>query len=125
MADHITVRFQTLQRQMVPHISAGPAIPAPTYILHQIQQFAQAAHAKKKRPAERWDLQAASLYRLTAVQGPEDLSKIWKTLAPLTKEKSRPTFEIECRESARALRCIPPQVTHAVTVPLLGLHFFN
>ena len=44
-------------------------------------------------------------------------------MSPLTKEKARPAFEIACRESARALRCKAPRVTHAVAVLLLGLHF--
>ena len=35
----------------------------------------------------------------------------------------QPAFEIACRESARALRCNAPRVTHAVEVLLLGLHF--
>ena len=103
LANHITVSRQTLQRQMVPRTPAGPAAPTPTYII-QNQPMAQAAPAKKKYPAERWDLQAPSLYRLVDVQGPEDLPKIWKTLASLTKERARPAFEIACRESAQALR---------------------
>ena len=41
------------------------------------------------------------------------------------KEKARPAFEIACRESARALRCKAPCVTHTVSVLLLGLHFFT
>ena len=44
---------------------------------------------------------------------------------PLTKEKARPAFEIACRESAQALRCKAPRVTHAVAVLLLGIHFFT
>ena len=43
---------------------------------------------------------------------------------PLTKEKAQPAFEIVCRESARALICKAPQVTHAVAVLLLGIHLF-
>ena len=89
--DHITVRRQTLQIQMVPRTPAGPAVPTPIYII-QNQPASQAAPAKKKEPAERWDLQAPSLYRLADVQGPEDLPNIWKTLFPLTKEKARPAF---------------------------------
>ena len=104
MADHITVGHQNLQRQLVPHIPAGPATPDPTYIVHQAQQVTQAAPAKKKSPAERWDLQASSLYRLADIQGPEDLPEICQPLDPLTKDKARSTFEIGCRDSARALR---------------------
>ena len=37
----------------------GPVTPAPTFIVHQAQQVAQAAPAKKKIPSERWDLQAS------------------------------------------------------------------
>ena len=122
LAYHITVSRQTLQIQMVPRIPAGPAAPTPTYII-QNHPAAQAALAKKKDPAERWDLQAPFLYRLANVQGPEDLPKIWKTLAPLTKEKARPAFKIACRESARALRCKATLVTHTVAFLLLGLHF--
>ena len=59
--------------------------------------------AKKKNMAERRDLKTSSLYRLANVQVPEDLTDIWKTLAPLTKEKARPAFKIECREIARAI----------------------
>ena len=125
MADHITVGRQNLQRQLVPHIPAGPATPDPTYIVHQAQQVTQAAPAKKKIPAERSDLQALSLYTLTNVQGTEELPEIWKTLAPPTKEKARPAFEIACRESARFLRRKAPQVTHTVAVLFLGLHFFT
>ena len=44
-------------------------------------------------------------------------------MAPLSKEKAQPAFEMACRESARALRCKAPRVTHAVAVLLLGLHF--
>ena len=76
MAYHITVGGQALKRQMVPRITAGPATPAPTYILHQAQQVSQAALAKKKIPAERWYLQAASLYRLVNVQRLEELPEI-------------------------------------------------
>ena len=104
MANRITVVRQNLQRQMVPRIPVGPATPAPTYIVHQAQQVAQAAPAKKKSPAERWDLQASSLYRLADIQGPEDLPEICQPLDPLTKDKARSTFEIGCRDSARALR---------------------
>ena len=82
MADHITVGRQALQRQLVPRITAGPATPSPTYIMHQAQQAAQAAPKKKKIPAERWYLQAASLYRLADVQRPEKLPEIWQNLAP-------------------------------------------
>ena len=108
MANHITVTRQTLQIQMFPRTPIGPAAPTPTYII-QNQPAVQAAPAKKKYPAERWDLQAPSLYRLTDIQGPEYLPKIWKTLAPLTKEKVIPAFEIACREIARALRCKAPR----------------
>ena len=73
MADHITFGRKNLQRQLVPLIPVSPATPAPTYILHQAQQVAQTAPAKKKIPAESWDLQASSLYRLADVQGPEEL----------------------------------------------------
>ena len=125
MADHIAVGQQALQRQLLPRITAGHATPAQTYIVHQAQQVAQAAPEKKRIPAERWDLQAASMYWPADVQRPEELPDIWKTLAPLTKEKARPTFEIDCRESAIALRCMPPWITHAVAVLLLGLHLFT
>ena len=64
VTNHITVSHQTLQRQLVPHIPAGPSTPALTYIVHQAQQFAQAAPDKKKIPTEHCYLQAASLYRL-------------------------------------------------------------
>ena len=70
-------------------------------------------------------MQAPSLYRLADVQIPEELPQIWQTLAPLTKERARPAFEIMCRESALALRYKAPRVTHAVEVILLGLHFFT
>ena len=69
-------------------IPTGPATPAPTYIVQQAQQVAKAAPEKNKSPVERWDLQAASLYRLSDVQGPEELPEIWQTLPPLTKEKA-------------------------------------
>ena len=81
------------------------------------------APAKKKESAERWYLQAPYMYRLANVQGPEDFPDIWKKLAPLTKEKARPSFKMACRESAQALRCKAPRVTHAVAFLLLGLHF--
>ena len=93
--------------------------------MHQSQQFAQVAPVKKKIPEERWYLQAYSLYRLSDVQGPEELPEIWQTLATLTKEKASPAFERACRESARALRYKSPRVTHAVAVVLLGIHFFT
>ena len=85
MAGHITVSRQNLQRQLVPRIPVGPATPSPTYIVYQAQQVSKAAPANNKIPAERWDLHALSLYRLTGVQGPEELPEIWQTLAPLTK----------------------------------------
>ena len=75
IADPITVSIQRLLRAMVPHTPSGPAVPAPTYII-QSQPASQAAPAKKKEPAERWDLQAPYLYILTNVQGPEDLPEI-------------------------------------------------
>ena len=125
MANYITVGRQNLQRQLVHRISSGPVTPAPTYIFHQAKQFSQAAPTKKKIPADRWYLQALSMYSHTDVQVPEELPEIWQTLAPLTKEKARPVLKIACRESARALRCKSPQCTHAVSVFLLGLHFFT
>ena len=125
MTNHITVSRQNLHRQMIPCIPAGPATSAPTYIVDQSQQVTQAAPVKKKIPEERWYLQASSLYRLSNVQGPEELPEIWQNLASLTKEKARPAFEIACRESARALRYKSPRVTHAVAVVLLGIHFFT
>ena len=70
---------------MVPRIPEGPATSDPTYIVRQAQQVSQAAPPKKKIPAERWNVQAASLNMLTEVQGPEDLPEICQTLAPLTK----------------------------------------
>ena len=109
MSNHITVGQHALQWQLVPRITAGTATPDPTYIVHQSQQAAQAATTKKKIPAERWDLQDASLYRIVDLQRPEELTELWQTLTPLTKEKARPAFEIACRESARALRCKPPE----------------
>ena len=90
LAYNITVSRQTLQRQLVPHTPAHPDTPAPTYIFQQAQQVAQSAPAKKKNSAERWDLQAPSLYRLADVQGPEELPQIWKTLAPVTKKRHNP-----------------------------------
>ena len=122
LADHITVSRQTLQRQMVPRTPTGPEVPTPTYIIHN-KPAAQSVPAKKKDPEERWYLQAPSMYILADVQGLEELPKIWRTLAPLTKEKARPAFEIACRESTRALRCKAPRMTHEVAVLLLGLHF--
>ena len=92
--------------------------------MHQAQQVFPAALAKKKNLAEHWDLQASSIYRITDIQGPEELPEIWQALSPLTKEKARTAFKIACRESARALRCKPPQVTHEVELLLLGIHFF-
>ena len=124
LADHITVSHQTLQRQLVPRTRARPATPSPTYIVHQAQPVAQAATSKKKNRVERWDLQAPSLYRPAKVQGPEELPQIWHTLAPLTKEKALPAFEIACRDSAQALRYKAPEITHSLAVLLLGLHFF-
>ena len=97
VADHITISRQTLQRQLVPRACAQPATPALTYIFQQ-SQTSQATPAKKKNPAERWDLQAPSLYRLADVQGPEELPQIWHTLAPLAKENAPPAFDIACRE---------------------------
>ena len=85
MADHITVGCQTVKRQLVPRIPAGPNTTVLAYIVHQSQKVAHASPAKKKVPEERWELQAASLYRLTEVQGPEDLPEIWQNLSPLTK----------------------------------------
>ena len=76
---------------MVLRTPAGPAAPTPTYTT-QYQPAAQAVPTKKRDPEERWDLQAPPLYRIADVKGPEDMPKIWKTLAPLTKEKARPTF---------------------------------
>ena len=85
MTDHITVGRQNLHRKMVPCIPAGPSKSAPTYIVHQSQQVAQASPVKKKFPEEWWYLQAYSMYRLSDVQGPEELPEIWQTLATLTK----------------------------------------
>ena len=125
MDAHITVGRQNLQQQLVPSTPTGPATSAPTYIVHQAQQVAPAAPPKEKNPAEHWDLQSSSLYRLANVQGPEDLPHTWQTLSPIKKENSQPAFKIACRESAKALRCKAPRVTHAVSVLLLGLHFFT
>ena len=125
LADHITVSRQTLQRQLVPHTRAQPTTPAPTYIAQHTQPVAQATPAKKKNPAERWDLQAPALYRLADAPGPEELPQICQTLALRTKDKARPASEIEFMESARALRCKAPRVTHAVEFLLLGIHFFT
>ena len=75
-AYHITVGHKKLQSQILPRIPTGPATPSRTYIVHQAQQVAQAAPARKKIPEERWDLQASSLYRLANVQGPEELPDI-------------------------------------------------
>ena len=124
LADHITISRRTLQRQLVSSACAQPATPALTYIVQQAQP-AQTTPAKKKNPVESWYLQAPSLCRLDNVKSPEDLPLIWHTLAPLTKEKARPAFEISCRESAQDLRCKAPCVTHTVAVLLLGLHFFT
>ena len=70
-------------------------------------------------------MQDSSLCRLADVKIPEDLPLIWHTLAPLTKEKACPAFEIACRESAQDLRRKAPRVTHTVVVLLLGIHFFT
>ena len=108
MAKHITVSRQKLQIQLVLCIPSGPVTLSLAYIVHQAQQVAQSAPARKKILAERWDLQASSLYRLTDVQFPEELPEIWHTIAPLTKEKARPAFDIVSRENARALICKIP-----------------
>ena len=125
LANHIMVRRQTLQRHLVPRTCAILATTAPTYVFQQTQPVSQAAPIKKKKPAECWELQAPSLYRLAEIQGPKEIPQIWQTLAPPTKEKARPAFKIICRESARALRSKVPRVTHTVVVLLLGLHFFT
>ena len=57
LADHITVSRQNLLKSMVPSTPSSPAAPAPMYII-QSQPASQATPAKKKEPAERWDLQA-------------------------------------------------------------------
>ena len=125
MDNHTTVGHQNLQQQLVPRTPVGPATPSPAYIVHQSQQVAPAAPSKRKTPAERWDLQDSSLYRIANVPRPEDLPEIWQNLASPTKEKERPAFNITCRESARALQCKAPRVTDAVSVLLLGIHFFT
>ena len=93
LVDHITVSRQELLKVKVPRTPSRPDTPAPRYII-QSQPASQAALAKKKEPAERWDLQATYLCRLADVQGPEDLPEIWKTLAPLSKEKAWLAFEM-------------------------------
>ena len=107
------------------HGAAHPcrASPANTDLHHPEPTGSPVSARQEKYPTERWDLQEPYLYRLDDIQGPEDLPNIWKTLDPLTKERARPAFGIACRESARALRCKAPRVTHAVAVLLLGLHF--
>ena len=122
LANHITVSRQDLLKATVPRTPSIPAALAPTYTIKS-QPASQAATAKEKEPSEMWDLQASYLYRLEDVQSTEDLPEIWKILAPLSKEKARPAFKMACRESARALRCKAPRVTHAVAVLLLGIHF--
>ena len=122
--DHITISRKTLYRQMVPSACAQPATLSPTYIVQQLQP-SQATPAKNKNPAKRWDLQALSLSRIVDIQSPEDPTLIWHTLAPLIKEKACPAFKIACRESARALGCKAPRVTHTVSVLLLGIYFFT
>ena len=118
LADHITISCQTLQRQLVSNARAHPATLSPTYIFKQAQPY-WATPAKKENPAERWDLQAPSLCRLANVKSPEYLTLIWHTLAPLTKEKARPTFDVACRERAPALGYKASRVTHTVAVLLL------
>ena len=90
MANHITVISQILQSQLVTRIPAGPATPDPTYIVHQAQQFTQAAPVKNKIPVDCCDLQAASPYSLIEVQGPEGLPEIWQNLAPLKNRRHDP-----------------------------------
>ena len=57
LVDHITVSRQNMLKATVPRTPSSPAAPAPTYII-QSQPASQALTAKKKEPAERWDLQA-------------------------------------------------------------------
>ena len=67
LADHIIVRRQTLQRQLVPRTRERPATPAPTYIVQQAQPVARAAPAKKKTGGT---LVLSSLFPLQAGQCP-------------------------------------------------------
>ena len=125
MDDHITAGRQNMHLQLVPRTPVGLATSALIYIMHQAQQVSLTAPPKKKTLAERWDLQASSLYRLSNVPGSEELPEICQTLASLTKENAWPVFEIAYRESARALLCKGPWGTHTVSILLLWLHLFT
>ena len=114
MDNHITVVRNRLYQQLVPIPVPVHVALTPKYIVHQAQQVSLTAPVNEKTPAEKWDLQATALFRISNDTSTDTLPDIWHTLAPLKKEKSRPAFKISCRISARALLYKAPRVTHNV-----------
>ena len=125
MDDHITIVRQRLQNQMVPSAPQAHTMPSMCIFHNQPHQTASPTPPKKNTPSENWDLQVMALLRITNVPAIENMSEIWHTPTPLTKEKAIPSLEISCREIARALICKAPRVTHTATVLLLDLHFYT
>ena len=53
----------------------------------------------------------------------DNLTNIWKTITPLTKEKMRAEIEITCMHKVRKLRYKAPHIFHAVMGLILKIFY--
>ena len=109
---------------MVPAAAKINPRGAPTITMQAPQCTHQSPEKNRDTtPAERRDLQQIALTCLCHVQTVQELPKIWSYIAPLKKEKSHTALEISCHTNAGSLQLNPPNITHMVSVLLLGLAF--
>ena len=70
-----------------------------------------------------WELQNIALYRLCNLSGLDSLSKNWRTLDLLQKDKARTFLDISFQHKARELRYKANRISYIVAGIMLSLAF--
>ena len=72
-------------------------------------------------PSGKWDNNLQNFMRLCNVTAVDDLPQIWRTIAPLSRDRARPAMEAVCRKKSNQMRFRAPRITHAVVAIVLVL----
>ena len=74
-------------------------------------------------PTEQWVAELRSLLQVCNVITAAQLPEIWKTIAPLKKNRAQAAMEAACRRIADGLRFRPLRIPHVVAVMVTKLAF--
>ena len=96
-----------------------------TYVMQVAPSTSTSSAPSKKvvTTTEMWDIKNLTLCRLCNVRSIDSLPKIWRTLAPPKKEKTREKLEIAFQNKAREIIYKAPRIIHVVAGLILRLSF--